>query len=168
MTRGSCIRFLMSEVEENPRQGDGQMSLHYLYLDVYFILFLFLNKPGTPFAPICFFSPVRSWTICPLNLPLSSLTANNSSNPRLNVIVRPQQRPSNVVDMVNVAWSFLGASILLGTSGKQPVFFVRSLLTCFLGNIQANVLSLVTVQNSSRVSTTCANMLRQSTLINKS
>jgi hypothetical protein len=57
---------------------------------------------------------------------------------------------------------------LLGTSGTHPSFFVRTLLTGFLGNIQANVLSLVTVQNSSPVSTTCANMLRLSTLISKS
>ena len=149
----------------------ARLSLHYLYLDVYFFLFLFLNKPGTHFEPICFSSPlVRSWTICPLNLPLSSLTANSSSNPHLNAIVRPQQRPFSVVAMVNVVWSFPGASILLGTSGTHPsFFFVRTFLTgFFLGNIQANVLSPVTAQNSSPVLTTYANMLKQSTLISKS
>ena len=107
------------------------MSLHYLYLHVYFFIFSFLNKSGTPFEPICFFPLVRSWTICPLNLPLSSLTANSSSNPHLNVIVRPQQRPSSVVVMENVVWSFLGASISLGTSGTHSSFFVRALLTFF-------------------------------------
>ena len=48
------------------------------------------------------------------------------------------------------------------------ILFRSYLANIFLGNIQANVLSLVTVQNSSRVWTTCANMLRRFTLINKS
>ena len=50
------------------------------------------------------------------------------------------------------------------------LFFFRSYLSnwFFLGNIQANVLSPVTAQNSSPVLTTYANMLKQSTLISKS
>jgi hypothetical protein len=93
-------------------------------------IFFILNKPGTHFVPtLLFSSSPRSWTICPPSLPPSQTVTSSPSS----AIVRPQQRPSSVVATVNVAWSFPGASILLGTSGTHPLSppIVRTLQTLF-------------------------------------
>ena len=39
--QGDDIRFLMSEVEVTQDKGTARLSLHYLYLHVYFFIFVF-------------------------------------------------------------------------------------------------------------------------------